>query len=500
MNRAWVSPHAATLLKRSARVVKGGQSQHLLSLRKRLRVLSTSVFLFCSCFLSSAGAMTELADDELSSVSGQALMQMGKEFIAGGSRVIDGQNYSYNGLTFYKAGLDVEIETNLNIEKLQLGCGGINGPGCDIDIDQLSLSGNCTVDRPSCAATLVRPFFEFAIKNDQSRTLREVVGIRMSAEGTQGMLTTGQNGPTPNGINVLSGYLRTQQIFGQAQTEASVLGGPADPCRADPASCGVGSYTGNLDIRANLNVLLTANILARTDGSRGTGIALPSLSVPFQSGPGGALVFGNRVTSTSVQVTGNVPQINFPASTRNNPTTTLIANVVSCSGSACGLVPGGDIFTYANQGGLSGLGLVSNFTQNLGYIHRLNVNSPFSLSFQRENVWWPDSNLENIALPGWWMAFEDPVDLGFLSPVDQVDISPTFPQVIGLVNNYFNSNPLQLGLAQGWTALTGNPPYMNVDMPVINLAGQTVSIDLTDLPLSAAQDVPRNCWGTASFC
>ena len=443
--------------------------------------------------------MTELKDDELSAVSGQALMQMDKQFIAGGNRVIDGQNYSYGGMTFYKAGLDVVLETNLNIEKLQLGCGGINGPGCDIDIDQLSLSGNCSTNRPACAATLTRPFFEFAVKNDNSRTLREVVGIRMSAESTQGMLTTGQNGPTPNGINTLSGYMRTQQIFGQAQTKADVLGGPADPCRANPASCGVGSYTGNLTIKAEM---FGSTLITQTNGSQGTGIVLPSMPVLFESGPGGALVFGNRVTSTSVQVTGDIPTINFPASSRNNPVTELVARSIGCSGGiACPLVPSGDILVYANQGGMTGLGLVSNFTQGLGYIHRINVDgSPFFLSFQKENVWWPGSNAENVALPGWWMAFEDPVDLGFLEPADQVDISPTFPQVIGVVNNYFDTNPLQLGLSQGWSALTGNPSYMNVNMPMMDVSGTTVSIDLTDLPLSSAQDVPRNCWGTASFC
>ena len=43
---------------------------------------------------------------------------------------------------YYKLGLEAKMELNLNIRNLQLGCGGRNGPGnCDIDIENLSLSG-----------------------------------------------------------------------------------------------------------------------------------------------------------------------------------------------------------------------------------------------------------------------------------------------------------------------------------------------------------------------
>ena len=47
---------------------------------------------------------------------------------------------------FYRIGLDGELQLNLNVSKLQLGCGGINDhlsghAGCDIDIDYLSLMG-----------------------------------------------------------------------------------------------------------------------------------------------------------------------------------------------------------------------------------------------------------------------------------------------------------------------------------------------------------------------
>ena len=85
--------------------------------------------------------MVELKDEQLADVTGQALLQMNKEFT--------------NGYTFYKAGLDAELRLNMNIDKLQLGCGGVNGTdGCDLDIDNFSLgcvansSGQCITQNP----------------------------------------------------------------------------------------------------------------------------------------------------------------------------------------------------------------------------------------------------------------------------------------------------------------------------------------------------------------
>ena len=48
---------------------------------------------------------------------------------------------SSSNVGFYKLGLEAELEINANIRKLQLGCGGVNGAGCDIDFDNVSLSG-----------------------------------------------------------------------------------------------------------------------------------------------------------------------------------------------------------------------------------------------------------------------------------------------------------------------------------------------------------------------
>ncbi|MDC9612178.1 hypothetical protein, partial [Pseudoalteromonas sp. GABNS16H] len=88
----------------------------------RLLPINSSGCFFALVFLlfsQAVQAMVELKDEQLADVTGQALLQMNKEFT--------------NGYTFYKAGLDAELRLNMNIDKLQLGCGGINGTdGCDL--------------------------------------------------------------------------------------------------------------------------------------------------------------------------------------------------------------------------------------------------------------------------------------------------------------------------------------------------------------------------------
>ena len=114
--------------------------------------------------------MTTLNDEELSGVDGQALLSME---VQKGYNQVDNSNKTYDqsNISFYKLGLEAEMEINANIKKLQLGCGGINGAtGCDIDIDNIALSGlpagsNYTSDdRAGSSALITNPFLQFAIK------------------------------------------------------------------------------------------------------------------------------------------------------------------------------------------------------------------------------------------------------------------------------------------------------------------------------------------------
>lgn len=178
-----------------------------------MRTIITSLLLLLSANVVS---MVELKDDQLADVTGQALLQMDKEFA--------------NGFTFYKAGLDAVLELNANMEKLQLGCGGVNQAnraGCDLDIDRFSLgciansAGNCVTLDPvgnqlpgavqdtlanrqeMIDFVMTRPFFQFAVERDDSSTLRKVVGVRLGGESVEGPLSFGS-------LNMFSGFMSAQ--------------------------------------------------------------------------------------------------------------------------------------------------------------------------------------------------------------------------------------------------------------------------------------------------
>ena len=460
-------------------------------------------FLLCiaialAVLFSSAVAMVELTDNELSDVTGQALLQMAKTPGESGTVSQD--------LMFYKAGLNVELALNLNIDKLQLGCTGqaINGQYCDIDIDHLSLSGrdftvnpDGTSNRAASDAILTRPFFEFAIKNDGT-PFREVTGIRLSAENAFGLLTAGQNGPQPNGINSLSGYMTTTNITGNATTEATNLG-----CgMANAANCAGGirdPYSTVLSFDTNPNILLCTN--GCYSGNTGTsnpslsqGVYIPELDVAFSAG--GAVINGRRQTSTNVTAFAPVPTVNLDGGQLyvNMQDTISVAYFISVSNATVNL-----------GGTVSGLETQINFSQGLGYIHRIEVDSPFSLSFQEEAVNWPGSAPEDVAQQGWWMSFADPVELGELNPVEKIDISPAFSQMAAAFNNHFAqgcsqpcAGPIPIGTNQGLQQLFNGE--MTVNVGAQNIITNPLVMNVSDLQLGATQNVVPNCWGSAVFC
>ena len=174
---------------------------------------SLSVFSMPAVYAEST-TLQHMSDAQLAETTGQALMSLS---YIGPADVTNLESKRLGGdknIGFYKLGLEAELELNANIKKLQLGCGGVNGAGgCDIDIDNLSLSGiaDTRIGRTSSSAKLTNPFIEFAIKNPQSASQREIVGLRLSAERAVGLLTAGlENSNQANGINSLSGYMKVQ--------------------------------------------------------------------------------------------------------------------------------------------------------------------------------------------------------------------------------------------------------------------------------------------------
>mgnify|MGYP000880713438 FL=1 len=480
-------------------------------MKKIIYVVALSGFVFAP----SVWAMSTLSDDELADVDGQALFNL--SYLA----PADAGNFeSANNVGFYKLGFEAEIAANLNIKKLQLGCGGINGAGnCDIDIDNFSLSGagnsatsntSSTADRAARVqsdAILTNPFFQFAIKNPNTAATREVVGFRIGSEAASGLITFGtENLATPNGINKFSGYMvaasnvsgATQSIStttsvgaitynctnlslcGVATTQAVNLGGTTDPNHTvlrfdtDPniTLCTSGCYSGNTGTADPYN-------------AASTGVNIPAMNVPFSGGS--AVVNGNRVSSTQVLANGSVPTVSLNGGKLFvNMETQICVAFFICVPNA----------TVNMQGSVSGLTAKINFSQSLGYIHKADINSPFSLSVQGQAMRWPGAVAADVAQKGWWMSFNDPVSLMQLYPSSSVNIVPAFNQIATAFYNYFVANPIPISTNAGLDQLFNGSMTVNVGALTVPA---TLAMNLQDLQLSTQNFTP-NCYGGLKFC
>lgn len=492
-------------------------------------------------------SLIALTDDELSDTKGQALFNL--SYLAPNQA---GNFESLSNIGFYRLGLEAELELNANIRKLQLGCGGVNGTGgCDIDIDNLSLSGFGTTrdGRVDSSAKFTNPFMEFAIKNPNSASTREIVGYRVSAERAQGLLTAGlENGLVPNGINSLSGFVRVQSdesgyIYGKAQTGARFLDARANA-----------PYTIN-GIDQNLNNEITAKVqvaglsaiglggLATINiKTIGGGLTVPAMqNIPFIRS--GVVVNGNRINSLPLQATLNVPTIRadwrgvYPVGGQvatHNPVESPIdwnfavplevrvpggpleAEVLGCQGLGCILLPAvgintGDVLRNVFlKGVINGISADVTINQGLGYIHKLPINSAAYLSLQSQAVRWPGTysgsdpanpsqTVTDVAQRGWWLSLADPVNLGSVDPVEPIDIAPLFPQIALQASNYLNSNPVTIGTSGLLNAIAGTGDINVTVAAPINLSANPLALTLNDLQLGG-QEFATNCRGTLTYC
>lgn len=183
--------------------------------------------------------MEPLNDDELAEVSGQALFVSDhiEPSSEGGLTGAPGDGSA--DFDFYRMGMDVELGMNMNISKLQLGCGGVNesvmSGACDIDMDYVRFMGrdgsSASPAGPQSDFTLTRPMISLAIEDDNDPTSRSVAGIKVGAEAVDGFISVGrrytdnvtneENGGTcdptaesgsgvvncHSGINTLSGFI-----------------------------------------------------------------------------------------------------------------------------------------------------------------------------------------------------------------------------------------------------------------------------------------------------
>lgn len=200
-----------------------------------LGIMGSSVFA-----APTTSQMTALSDHELAAESGQALFNMSFIDVGGTNPNTD--------LGFYKVGIEAQVELNANIKRLQLGCGGFKGVGCDVDLENVSFTGivptrdkaNGTDAGPASDFMLNNPFLELAIKNPTNAATREVVGVKIGADSVWGMLSIGDPGPNPDkvsshtGINSLSAHLPTIITGGIVPTHLCTFSAN------DPSGCGFG--------------------------------------------------------------------------------------------------------------------------------------------------------------------------------------------------------------------------------------------------------------------
>lgn len=338
----------------------------MITMNARIRLVVVSAVMV---FSASAHALSQMADDELGDVTGQAL------FVA--ERIV-GTGVGA-GFTYSRIGLDVELALNANINKWQLGCGGFNesivGNSCDIDMDYVTLMGRNgnTFGAVGSDFKMTRPYIEIVTKG--SGATEEVVGIKLGAQSTDGYFGVGrrynqgetnlENGGVCNGtegagalachsgLNRISGYLNVEM---SGSMNVTIAGSISTTC------------FGQTTIDANCTAANTAKLYRQIIGTRINEIRAPSIPLKINGGLAGLLTDGG----------------------------------------------------YAD------------LTENLRFIHgfTLENTADFGLSFQRQKVAYPTYDKTGYgfaANAGWWMNVPDvksldiqgaPISLGLFEALD----------------------------------------------------------------------------------
>lgn len=426
-----------------------------------LRVALLTLGSLCFSSAYAASTLVPMSDSELSATRGQALM--GMSYIA---PTDSASNSSSNGnMGFYRLALDAQLEINANIKKLQLGCGGVNGAGaCDIDIDYLSLSGgtvdSTSTERASSSAVITNPFLEFAVKNPDSASTREIQGFRLSAKSLSGLLTFGlENGDAASGINSLSGYMVTKPTGGTVTTN------PYYGITQDETGTAI---TGRAEFIGSIATLPFTSTAYNLNLGAGSG----TLSMGQQ------IITGKRINTANLNATARVGGIAVTGTL--DATASVLGIPVPISGDVTGTVNNLDVNVAIKQ--------------SLGYFHAAQLNgSAGYLSVQGVNILWPEA--ASTAQTGWWLELTNPIDIGQITPTGNVDIAlATITDALGQVSSYLETHPVKCG-ALAIDCLAGNLPIGTVD-----LTGKTpASMALTNVVLQK-QNFSANCYGSLKFC
>ena len=447
---------------------------------------------------SYAATLQVMTDEQLSDTTGQALMSLSYIAPTDTANLESKRAGGDKNIGFYKLGLEAELELNANIKKLQLGCGGVNGAGsCDIDMDNISLSGlkldNASnplqmtrEERVGSSAKLTNPFIEFAIKNPNVASTREIIGLRLGSEYAQALLTIGQNDGTINGINSLSGYMNIASVTGNTKTA-------------------VGNLTQTITGKANIGGCVGGCPVGFTTNNNP--LVIDGMPVNFTTLSSD--VNGNRLTFAKVNAIAKVPDIYLTGASG-----TRSAVMDGCFWMIVLPLCNYSIKTLKMDGKISNLYTNIDLTQALGLIHSIPIQSPLSLSLQATDILWPGAPKSPVtnqlitAQRGWWLAANDPVNLGTLSTADgfAADISSAYPQVANIISGYLDKNPIQIPFGDAVGSVFTNALNANVgtiDLNQLtnpNMGGTPVQVFLSNLPLGTAQNVTSNCYGSLKFC
>ncbi len=445
------------------------------------------ISLSVSVAYANSTTLQSMSDEQLSDTTGQALMSLSYIAPTDATNLEAKRLGSEKNVGFYKLGLEAELELNANIKKLQLGCGGVNGAGnCDIDIDNLSLSGlgnsatsntNSTSDRAArvgSSAVLTNPFIQFAIKNPNSASTREVIGINLSSEKATGLMTFGtenlvdsSNNGIPNGINSLSGYMMIAPQTGKATINPLTItqNGAMNPTGIVLAgkACSTSIFGGCGVVRTTYKT--TSYDITLTPSQQAI------LSLPQQP------IEGKRMSSAILNASTTVNDIKLSGQLAAD--TTLLG--IKISGDTSGV--------------LNNLKVNATIDESLGLFHKATLNgTPVLLSMQSQDIRWPGA--ESIARKGWWLEISNPIDIGDITPNKNIDIAmPTVKDALLEVNNFLADNWVYCGTF-ALSCLAGNIP-----LGTANLPNNANAVDMAMKNLSLKnQNFTPNCYGTLKFC
>ena len=454
----------------------------MMKFRQTALMVSLGLLMSMNTYSYAADGLTGLTDDEMAAETGQALFNL--SYTAPGD--VKNAMPSSTQVGFYRLGFEAEVAINANIKNLQLGCGGVNGAGaCDVEIQNFSLgcvansAGSCvslptnTLGSVSGAAThttssttvsdiaanqnqlkdfvLNNPFFDIAIKNPNSASLREVVGFRIGAEKATGPMSF-------NDIVNYSGYLSGKaNITMQAKNDLALTrpsnwvlptAGQAQSSDGTKGTLGLENFdiAGGIAQADNLRVDITNNV-NRTWAVAASGSRFKQVSILNTN-------FLDVVTEVTQSVdniepkTGILPgwalDLVYPA-VRNSIRDKIADQLAQGLG-------------LADRNALPGY----NIPYNLANVGSLDINSPaFGISLQSMD----------IAYPGYYQY-------------DANGVATTTPAYMSKGWGMYLPNAFTLNISQPLDTFTAN--ILGGDAKIGNIVG---------LPAPY-----RNCYGGLTFC